>query len=424
MPGRRVRREELRRAPARGAAPIRGRGWPPRRLPRWTCPEDEIFTRVDKERGDAPLHQPDRELHPGSAQWRRSRVQAWENGAAFVTITTPVWASRRRTSTGSSSRAFPRRPAELSTGPTDLQRRSWRTGGAISIASIEGRGTTVTLQFPVDESPRERRARARRVSARRPAPGAFVPAREPRIARGAGIVASVLREVFIAIPLIRLRPFGWWSRSPSSGRRSPPPGSAARGALGLRPFGSEQLHYSGGGDLVPSLPRSRTSPAGCAIAWAWTSEVRGIAPSCPAGRRSLRLSVRSSPPRPTATAGVRFSDEEVGAAARTVPRTAGGFLWADDNFGMDQSFRHARCAELLPRTTSSWRCRFDRDIYHQVYDFRRVAERFISTTAVRRRAMRSSMTAAWLFSPSTPTSATASRMPSVHNDPPDVRSWP
>jgi len=62
---------------------------------------------------------------------------------------------------------------------------------------------------------------------------------------------------------------------------------------------------------------------------------------------------------------VTFSDDE--AAALRDYLTRGGFLWADDNYGMDSSFREAM-AKVLPDARFV-ELPFDHEIYHSFYDF-------------------------------------------------------
>jgi hypothetical protein len=62
---------------------------------------------------------------------------------------------------------------------------------------------------------------------------------------------------------------------------------------------------------------------------------------------------------------VTFSDEEASALRDYLTR--GGFLWADDNYGMDRSFREAM-GKVLPDATFV-ELPFDHEIYHSFYDF-------------------------------------------------------
>ena len=62
---------------------------------------------------------------------------------------------------------------------------------------------------------------------------------------------------------------------------------------------------------------------------------------------------------------VRFSDEE--AARLRLYLVSGGFLWADDNYGMDEHFRR-EIRKVFP-DRELVELPFDHEIYHMVYDF-------------------------------------------------------
>lgn len=62
---------------------------------------------------------------------------------------------------------------------------------------------------------------------------------------------------------------------------------------------------------------------------------------------------------------VTFSDDEASGLRDYLTR--GGFLWADDNYGMDRSFREAM-GKVLP-DASFVELPFDHEIYHSFYDF-------------------------------------------------------
>ncbi|MFH1502264.1 MAG: DUF4159 domain-containing protein [Candidatus Eisenbacteria bacterium] len=62
---------------------------------------------------------------------------------------------------------------------------------------------------------------------------------------------------------------------------------------------------------------------------------------------------------------VAFNDSEAAALRRYLDR--GGFIWADDNYGMDRSFR-AAIGRVLPGA-SFVELPFDHGIYHSFYDF-------------------------------------------------------
>jgi hypothetical protein len=62
---------------------------------------------------------------------------------------------------------------------------------------------------------------------------------------------------------------------------------------------------------------------------------------------------------------VRFSDEE--AARLRHYLVSGGFLWADDNYGMDEYFRK-EIRKVFPETELV-ELPFDHEIYHVIHDF-------------------------------------------------------
>lgn len=62
---------------------------------------------------------------------------------------------------------------------------------------------------------------------------------------------------------------------------------------------------------------------------------------------------------------VSFNDVEAGAIRKYLER--GGFIWVDDNYGMDRSFREA-IGKVLPEA-SLVELPFDHEIYHSFYDF-------------------------------------------------------
>ena len=67
----------------------------------------------------------------------------------------------------------------------------------------------------------------------------------------------------------------------------------------------------------------------------------------------------------TGHGNVRFTDAERDRLRAYLD--AGGFLWADDNYGLDESFRR-EVASLYP-DSSLVQVPFDHPIYHAVYDF-------------------------------------------------------
>jgi hypothetical protein len=62
---------------------------------------------------------------------------------------------------------------------------------------------------------------------------------------------------------------------------------------------------------------------------------------------------------------VKFSDEEAARLRRYL--LSGGFLWADDNYGMDEYFR-SEMRKVFPEQELI-EIPFDHDIYHVIYDF-------------------------------------------------------
>jgi hypothetical protein len=62
---------------------------------------------------------------------------------------------------------------------------------------------------------------------------------------------------------------------------------------------------------------------------------------------------------------VAFSDQEAAALREYFER--GGFLWADDNYGMDRYFR-SQLDRILPEAPMV-ELPFDHEIYHSFYDF-------------------------------------------------------
>ncbi len=123
-----------------------------------------------------------------------------------------------------------------------------------------------------------------------------------------------------------------------------------------------QLQYSGGGDWyanpsgLPNLLRAIRTDTGMPVS------------DRPASTKLTDPALWSYPYLyMTGHGNVRFTDEEVKILRRYLE--SGGFLHADDNYGMDDSFRReikrvfpeAELTELPP----------DHPIYHTVYDFPR-----------------------------------------------------
>jgi hypothetical protein len=125
-------------------------------------------------------------------------------------------------------------------------------------------------------------------------------------------------------------------------------------------FTIARLKYRGGGDWYSdptSLPNLLTG----------VERVLGIK----AAREEVRLSVMDESlfaypfVYMTGHGKVRFSDEE--AARLRHYLVSGGFLWADDNYGMDEYFR-PEIRKVFP-DRELVEIPFDHEIYHMVYDF-------------------------------------------------------
>jgi hypothetical protein len=134
--------------------------------------------------------------------------------------------------------------------------------------------------------------------------------------------------------------------------------SVCLGAAGE--FRIARLKYRGGGDWYSdptSLPNLHRE----------VERVLGIK----AAREEARLSVMDENlfafpfVYMTGHGKVRFSDEE--AARLRHYLVSGGFLWADDNYGMDEHFRR-EIRKVFP-DAELVEVPFDHGIYHIVYDF-------------------------------------------------------
>ena len=125
-------------------------------------------------------------------------------------------------------------------------------------------------------------------------------------------------------------------------------------------FNIARLKYRGGGDWysdptsLPNLLRE-------------VGRVLGLE----AAREEVRLSIMDESlfaypfVYMTGHGKVRFSDEE--AARLRHYLISGGFLWADDNYGMDEHFRR-EIRKVFP-DRELVELPFDHEIYHMVYDF-------------------------------------------------------
>jgi hypothetical protein len=138
------------------------------------------------------------------------------------------------------------------------------------------------------------------------------------------------------------------------------PGSAApSGDLQPGSVRLGQLHYGGGGD--------------------WYANPSSLPNLARALRERFGMDVASDPGRPaplddelfshpflhmTGHGNVRFTDDEVDRLRWWL--THGGFLFADDNYGMDESFRR-ELRRIFPEEELV-EVPFDHEIYHSVYE--------------------------------------------------------
>ena len=165
-----------------------------------------------------------------------------------------------------------------------------------------------------------------------------MPIAVPGPARAAGL-AFVLGSLGLAAPA----------------QSRPPAPEGSPGAVQLA-----QLHYGGGGDWyanptsLPNLARALRDRLGMDI------ELDAARPT------PLDDDLFSHPfIHMTGHGNVRFTDEE--AERLRWYLTHGGFLFADDNYGMDESLRR-ELRRIFPDEELA-EVPFDHDIYHAVYDF-------------------------------------------------------
>ena len=108
----------------------------------------------------------------------------------------------------------------------------------------------------------------------------------------------------------------------------------------------------------------------------------------------------------TGHGNVKLNDDELKSLRAYLDQ--GGFLWADDNFGLDVSFR-AMMNHLYPETALT-ELPFTHPLFKSHTPFPPVRQRSTSTTAGRRASSRSFETAgSWCSTRSTPISETASK---------------
>lgn len=137
-----------------------------------------------------------------------------------------------------------------------------------------------------------------------------------------------------------------------------PAGAAAPGPVPAVQLA--QLHYPGGGDwyanptALPNLARQLQERLGMAV----DEEIAHPAP--------LDDQLFAHPfVHMTGHGNVRFPEDDVERLRWYL--THGGFLWADDNYGMDESLRR-ELRRILP-DEELVEVPFDHDIYHSVYEF-------------------------------------------------------
>jgi hypothetical protein len=125
-------------------------------------------------------------------------------------------------------------------------------------------------------------------------------------------------------------------------------------------FNIVRLKYRGGGDWY-------SDPTSLPALLRRVEQTLGVK----AAREEVRLSILDETifaypfAYMTGHGKVRFSDEE--AARLRHHLISGGFLWADDNYGMDEHFRR-EIRKVFP-DEELVELPFDHEIYHIVYDF-------------------------------------------------------
>lgn len=167
--------------------------------------------------------------------------------------------------------------------------------------------------------------------------------------RAAGVSASRVSAAFVCVALAELA---------SLCALAPRPASAAPAAQPER-FAIGRVKYTGGGDWysnpssLPNIQKALTDRVGIAT----ESEERRVS--------LLDASLFETPFLYMNGHGtVTFSSEEADRLRRFLK--AGGFLWADDNYGMDESFR-PEMRKVFP--DAEWvDLPFDHEIYRAFYD--------------------------------------------------------
>lgn len=140
---------------------------------------------------------------------------------------------------------------------------------------------------------------------------------------------------------------------PSSARAASPSAAAERFAIG-------RVQYTGGGDWysnpssLPNIQKQLSERVGIPT----EGEERRVSLLDPNLFETPFLYINGH-------GTVTFSDEEAERLRRYLE--SGGFLWADDNYGMDESFR-PQMRKVFP--DAEWvDLPFDHEIYHCFYDF-------------------------------------------------------
>ena len=161
--------------------------------------------------------------------------------------------------------------------------------------------------------------------------------------------ASTLRSAWLALALLALRP----SPSAAAGPASAPPGT--------RDFSIARLKYGGGGDWY----EDRTSLTNLLAALSSRSSIR-VASEKEAVVEPGSAAIFQYPFVFACGHGnMKFTDAEV--RNLRLYFESGGFLWVDDDFGIDPSFRR-EMKRVFPDSPII-ELPFSHPIYHQLYEF-------------------------------------------------------
>jgi hypothetical protein len=125
-------------------------------------------------------------------------------------------------------------------------------------------------------------------------------------------------------------------------------------------FRIARLQYRGGGDWY-------SDPTSLPNLMERVEQVLGVESASEEARVSIMDEALFSYPfvYMTGHGKVKFSDEEVARLRNYL--LSGGFLWADDNYGMDGHFRR-ELRKVFPESELV-ELPFEHEIYHMVYDF-------------------------------------------------------